>query len=118
MALFGLWSESYSPWPGRFLRVFQDDYPSPGDPIVLAGPWQECNVGHVLDLGKQGNWTELKATPEPGFLCVGTNEFSSGTETNGVRILIGARHPATGDFTPIFYDEDELGFGMSASYDR
>ncbi|KAL2049329.1 hypothetical protein ABVK25_010426 [Lepraria finkii] len=65
---------------------------------------------------KQGNWTESKATPEPGFLCVGTDEFSSGTETNGVRILTGARHPATMDFTPIFYDEDELGFEMSASY--
>ena len=116
MALIGLWSESYSPRRGRFLSVFQDDYPSPGEPIVLAGPWQECNAGQVLDLDKQGNWAESKATPELGFICVGTNNFSAGTKTNDVHIVIGAQHPATGDFTPVFYDEDELGFGMSASY--
>ncbi|KAK4695421.1 hypothetical protein P7C71_g2329, partial [Lecanoromycetidae sp. Uapishka_2] len=96
-------------------RTLETQYPSSGIAITMMGTWNICNPGEIIDLDENGMWTTSQGTPEPGKMVLGKNKFPSGTPTNGIHMMIGVQN-GNGMFDVIFYDEDETGMNMSASY--
>ncbi|KAF7510763.1 hypothetical protein GJ744_005863 [Endocarpon pusillum] len=91
------------------------DLPSEGVEVTLGGNWKQCDPGQVLDLDETGQWTQSTSQPVIDFLAIGNNNFKSGTDTNGIHIIVGVQN-APGAFDPIFVDPAELGPNMSGSY--
>ena len=101
-------SHSIDPWQANDFT--KETLPASGDAAHLMGNWGLCDVGKALDLDPNGLWVPSAATPEPGCICIGKNKH-----TTAVHVMIGIRRADNG-FDVIYYDEDEILVGMTATY--
>lgn len=80
--------------------------PADGATVVAGSVWQPCAKGEVYDIGEDGFFAPSTATPEPGFMSIGSNNYT--IEGNDLHVIIGVQNTSGG--YDIIYTEPSVLF--------